>query len=74
MAYNPNQHHRRSIRLSGYDYSSPGAYFITLCTYQRQCLFGTIINDEMQLNDLGRIVADEWMRSETIRQEIQFDE
>ena len=74
MPYHPDQHHRRSIRLKGYDYSSTGAYFITLCTFQRQCLFGQIIDGVMQLNDLGTIVAEEWRQSSTIRQEVDFDQ
>ena len=74
MNYNPDKHHRRSIRLKGYDYSLSGAYFITLCTYQRQCLFGQIVEGEMRLNPFGQIVADEWIRSVEIRQEIDFDE
>lgn len=73
MPYNPDKHHRRSIRLKGYDYSSAGAYFITLCTFQRQCLFGQIIDGTMQLNEFGKIVAAEWLQSSTIRQEIDFD-
>ena len=40
--YNPAIHHRRSIRLQGYDYSQAGAYFITICTHNRECLFGTV--------------------------------
>jgi putative transposase len=43
MTYNPDIHHRRSIRLQGYDYSGAGAYFITICTQNRECLFGNII-------------------------------
>jgi REP element-mobilizing transposase RayT len=43
MTYNPDIHHPRSIRLQGYDYSSAGAYFITSCTQNRECLFGNII-------------------------------
>lgn len=39
MGYNPEKHHRRSIRLKGYDYSQPGAYFVTICSWQRQTLF-----------------------------------
>ncbi len=74
MPYNPQTHHRRSIRLQGYDYTTPGAYFITLCTHQRQCLFGDIVDGQMQLNAWGRIVADEWLKSATIRQEIELDE
>ena len=60
MGFKRDRHHRRSIRLKGYDYTSPGAYFITICTYQRQCLFGEIINGEMQLNKCGQIAAECW--------------
>lgn len=51
---------RRSIRLKGYDYSQPGAYFITICTQYRKCSFGDIVGSDMQLNAAGRIVADSW--------------
>ena len=44
MPYNPDIHHRRSIRLKNYDYSQAGMYFITICTHKKQCLFGEIIN------------------------------
>lgn len=60
MKYNPEIHHRRSIRLKGYDYSQPGAYFVTIVTHQRQCLFGEIVNNEMILNDYGKIAAQCW--------------
>ena len=58
--YDPAIHRRRSIRLQGYDYSQAGAYFVTLCTQNRQCLFGEIVNGDMRLNEAGRIVADSW--------------
>ncbi|NEP19145.1 MAG: hypothetical protein F6J97_19980 [Leptolyngbya sp. SIO4C1] len=74
MPYNPDKHHRQSIRLKGYDYSSAGAYFITLCTFQRQHLFGQITDSTMRLNEFGQIVAEEWMQSTIIRQEIDFDQ
>jgi putative transposase len=63
MKYDPNIHHRRSIRLPGYDYSQAGAYFVTICVYQRQCLFGEIIDGQMILNQYGTIVADtyQWL-------------
>jgi hypothetical protein len=48
----PN-HHRRSIRLDGYDYTQPGVYFVTMVTWQRECLFGEIVNGEMRLNTPG---------------------
>ena len=69
-SYNPQIHQRRSIRLKGYDYSQPGAYFITLVTWQRDCLFGTLADGKMQLSALGKIVQDEWMRSIDIRKDI----
>ena len=73
MKYNPHKHHRRSIRLKGYDYSAAGAYFITICAFQRQCLFGQVVNGEIQLNEFGQMVAEEWLHSKEIRQEIDFD-
>jgi putative transposase len=54
------QSHRRSIRLKEYDYSQPGAYFITIVTFQRQCLFSEIVNGEMQLNEFGKIAGECW--------------
>ncbi len=60
MTYDPAIHHRRSIRLRGYDYSQPGAYFVTLCTQKRKRLFGKIVNGEMRLNETGRLVANHW--------------
>jgi putative transposase len=56
MTYNPAKHHRRSIRLKGHDYSQPGAYFITICTQNRQWLFGEIIGGKMVLNDAGKMI------------------
>jgi putative transposase len=73
MPYNPEKHHRRSIRLREWDYSSPGAYFVTICTEQRVSLFGAVVDREMQLNTYGCIVETEWERSARIRQEIELD-
>jgi len=47
IKFNPQIHGRRSIRLRGYDYSSEGAYFITICAYNRECLFGEIKDGKM---------------------------
>jgi putative transposase len=58
--YQPAIHHRRSIRLRGYDYSLAGAYFITICTHHRESLFGDIVNGAMLLNDPGRMVQTVW--------------
>lgn len=64
--YNPNIHHRRSIRLKGYDYSQKGLYFITICVKDRECLFGEIVGvenfqPEMILNDAGKIADECWL-------------
>lgn len=61
MKYDPEIHHRRSIRLQGHDYSQTGAYFITLCTHNRRCMFGDIKDGEMVLNDVGKIVQKFWL-------------
>jgi REP element-mobilizing transposase RayT len=74
MPYNPQIHHRHSIRLKGYDYSQSGAYFVTLCTHNRECLFGEIVDNEMILNNYGKIVYEEWFVSTKIRNEIQLFE
>lgn len=56
MPYNPNIHKRRSIRLKDYDYSSENLYFITICSNQRECLFGSIVDNNIILNDCGKII------------------
>jgi putative transposase len=58
--YDPQRHHRRSIRLPAYDYSQTGAYFITLVTYQRDCLFGNIVQGKMQLSAMGQVAEEHW--------------
>lgn len=64
--FDPQKHHRRSIRLQGYDYSSEGAYYVTIVTYQRDCLFGEILNgetpqgDDVFLSDFGKIADECW--------------
>ncbi len=62
-----------SIRLLGYDYSQPGAYFITIVTHNRQCSFGNIIDDEMMLNEFGVLVQNEWLKTGIIRPNINID-
>ena len=54
--YNPHIHHRRSIRLKGYDYAQAGLYFVTICIKTRECLLGDITNGKLALNDAGRMV------------------
>ncbi len=60
MSYNPGRYHRRSIRLKSYDYSQTGAYFVTVCTLDRECVFGEIADGQMRLNPLGEIVQACW--------------
>jgi REP element-mobilizing transposase RayT len=73
MKYDPKIHHRRSIRLKGYDYSSPGAYHVTLCSFGKQCIFGRVVNDQMQENECGKIVREQWFESAQTRQELELD-
>lgn len=65
MRFDPQKHHRRSIRLKGYDYSQAGVYFVTFVAWQREILFGEIVNGEMILNDFGQIVSEKWQWLET---------
>ena len=58
--FDPKKHHRKSIRLQGYDYSQAGAYYVTSVTYHRDCLFGKIENEIMILNEFGKIADECW--------------
>ena len=60
MDYIPGIHNRRSIRLHNYDYSQKGCYFITICIKNRECLFGNISDERLQLNNAGLMVKQEW--------------
>ncbi len=73
IKYN-SQHHRRSIRLKGYDYSQSGAYFITICTYNRECLFGKIVDDKMILNQYGEIANQCWLEIPNHFPNVELDE
>jgi REP element-mobilizing transposase RayT len=72
IKYNPQIHHRRSIRFREYDYSQSGFYFLTLCTKERNHLFGEINNDKMLLNNIGLIVKDEWEKTPEIRKNVKL--
>jgi REP element-mobilizing transposase RayT len=73
MHYNPDIHHRRNIRLKGYDYSQAGLYFVTICVQNRHCLFGKITDNKMILNEYGKIAYNEWLKTPNIRSNIQLD-
>lgn len=60
MKYDPEKHHRRSIRLKGYDYSRCGAYFVTVCTHNRECIFGQIADGKTDLTDVGKMAQQCW--------------
>ena len=70
----PDLHHRRSIRLKEYDYSQAGAYFITICTHQREHIFGEIVDGVMEINEFGQIAQEEWLKTALIRGEIDLGE
>lgn len=61
MPYDPERHHRRSIRLNGYDYRRPGAYFVTLCVHDRACVFGEVVDGVMRHSPVGHIAHACWM-------------
>ncbi|MBI4320491.1 MAG: transposase [Chloroflexi bacterium] len=61
MIYDPERHHRRSTRLREYDYSQPGAYFVTLCSNERKCLFGRIVSTTVELSMAGKIGEEFWL-------------
>ena len=65
---------RRLLRLENYDYRTPGAYFITLCTHKREYLFGQIINEKMILNQLGTVVESVWQDLPVHYSNVELDE
>ena len=72
--YNPAIHHRRSIRLKGYDYSQAGLYFITICCQDRVCRFGHVVNGKMILNEYGKVAFNEWMKTPELRPNVELGE
>ncbi len=61
MRFNPDIHHRRSVRLGDYDYSGAGVYFVTVCVAGRECLFGELAGGAVRLSDAGLAVTDCWL-------------
>jgi putative transposase len=77
----PNNHRpfdsaqgRRTIRLRGYDYTQPGAYFITICAHQQAHVFGEIVDGEMKLSRLGEIARTEWFKTAELRPNVELHE
>ena len=65
---------RKSIRLPWWDYTTAGWYFVTVCTKQRECVLGVVVDEEVRLSAIGDIVAEEWKRTEHIRSNVLLDE
>jgi REP element-mobilizing transposase RayT len=63
-----------STRLLRWDYASAGRYFITICARGKECFFGNIVNGDVRLSSIGEIVAEEWLRTPTIRKSVELDE
>ena len=72
--YNPILHHRRSIRLKGYDYSQAGAYFVTTVTQDRECQFGEIAEDDFRPNSAGEMIARWWQELPNKFPSVELDE
>jgi putative transposase len=71
----PKFGHRKSMRLQGFDYTTPGAYFLTINTLEQQHVFGEIKDGVMFPNVYGNIVLEEWEISKKLRSEgMRFDE
>lgn len=73
MTFDHDIRRRRSLRLRDYDYAQSGAYFVTICTHCRECLFGDVVDGQMRLSDAGWVVDDEWVKTAEIRDEIELD-
>jgi len=74
MKYNPDIHDRKSIRLQEYDYANQGAYYVTICTWKRECIFGDLIKLSLQLNSLRDIVMQCWQDLPNHYRNIELDE
>jgi len=74
MTFDSNVHNRKSIRLQGYDYSRAGAYFVSICTHNRERLFGEIIDDKINLNEIGKMVLWHWIRIPNHFPNVKLDE
>ncbi|GAB5536732.1 MAG: transposase [Rubricoccaceae bacterium] len=67
------RHRRRSVRLPAFDYGQPGLYFVTLCTFGRQPVFGTVRAGEMRRSAFGEIADEEWSRTPDLRAGVGLD-
>ncbi|MCX6122937.1 MAG: hypothetical protein NTX44_15100 [Ignavibacteriales bacterium] len=74
MVFNSLVHHRKSIRLKEYDYSQPGEYFVTICTYDRKCFLGEGIEEKIKLSPIGEIVENCWKEIPKHFSKVNLDE
>ncbi|MDP3024167.1 MAG: transposase [candidate division Zixibacteria bacterium] len=74
MTLYKNQYRIESTRLKEWDYSRYGYYFVTICTKDKQHFLGDIVGDEMELSEIGKLVAEEWQKTEKIRDYVKLDE
>jgi len=74
MKFNPDIHHRQSIRLKSHDYSKAGSYFITVCTQGRECLFGKVKNSVIELNPAGKMIQEIWKGLPQFHSDFTMDE
>jgi REP element-mobilizing transposase RayT len=74
MPFDREKHHRRSIRLKGFNYTQGNVFFVTICSYQRDCIFGNISDGVMVLNEQGKCVEKAWLETAAKRSSIKLDE
>lgn len=74
MTLYKNKYRIESTRLKGWDYSNDGYYFVTICTKDRECFFGDVIDGQMHLSHIGEIMLEEWKKTEEIREDVTIDE
>jgi putative transposase len=73
MTCDPERHRRRSLRAKWQDYSAAGCYFVTICSYERECIFGEIVDGAASLSEPGRIVEFHWRETPSIRRYVTID-
>jgi REP element-mobilizing transposase RayT len=73
MPYDPQRHHRRSVRLKHFDYAGPGWYFVTICTWNRMTVPGAVDRGEVTLTEIGQVVREEWLRTPDLRPNVALD-
>jgi hypothetical protein len=74
VTYNPDIHHRRSIRLKAYDCSQAGAYFVTICLQGAECSLGEVVGEQILLNDIGRMIEQWWIKLPAKYATVKVDE